>query len=79
MLEHLADIRAFIEVCEKCAVVYRAFLQRLARLMISVARRAEAGIKEALAERAIPETVFGKKRMAQMVPAQAPQQSLINN
>ena len=73
MLEHPEELRAFINVCEMRATRYRAFLAQLARLMISVARRAEAGIKEALAERAIPETVFGKKRMAHMVPLQAPQ------
>ena len=36
------------------------FLSNLARLMTDVARRAGAGIKAMITERAIPESVFGK-------------------
>jgi len=72
MLEHPEELRAFVKVCEGRATKYRAFLAQLARLMISVARRAEDGIKAMLAARAVPETVFGRKRMAQMVDLSMP-------
>ena len=54
------------------ATRYRAFLAQLARLMIRVARRAEDGINPMLVERAAPESVFGRKRMAHMVDLRMP-------
>jgi len=74
MVEHPEELRAFVEVCEARAARYRAFLGQVAKLMVSVARRAEAGIKSMLEERAIPESVFGRRRMAQMLDLKLPTQ-----
>ena len=74
MGEHPEGLEAFIKVCEARAARYRAFLGQVARLMVSVARAAEAGIKAMLERRGVPETVFGRRRMAQMLHLRIPTQ-----
>ena len=59
-------------MCEERACRYLTFLAQLARLKADAARMAGAGIKAMMAERAVPESVFGRKRMARDVALTLP-------
>ena len=75
MASHPAELREFVAACEGRIDRYIVFLSHLARLMVGVARRASEGIKAMISEKAIPESVFGRKRMAKAVVVRIPAQA----
>ena len=56
------QLRVFTKVMKGQGLAYLTFLERLAAFMISVARRAEAGIKRELEDRVVPATFLVGKR-----------------
>ena len=75
MASHPAELREFVAACEGRIDRYIVFLSHLARLMVGVARRASEGIKAMISEKAVPESIFGRKRMARAVVVRIPAQA----